>query len=166
MSIWYFVVPLTYRTYGVSNGEYTKSMGMRMAPMAFPKSVLVGDPTPQTPASAICWEQPASGKGGESCCRTARLLPAFGAFKYAMKRGGFAMNGTAGTPAKANGDTFANSIEAGFFAVVVAADLQDRMILQPPERVLPVAGGCRRCNPRTGSHHRHRGPAPSSARRP
>lgn len=65
----------------------------------------------------------------------------FGAFEYAMKRGGFAVNGQAGANAKANWETFGEAIGEDLFVAVAAINPPNLMIQQPPGRLTLQAAG-------------------------
>ena len=59
----------------------------------------------------------------------------FGAFEYAMKRGGFAENGAAGSNAKASWTLFEEALGEDFFAAVAAMQPVNLMIQRPPGRL-------------------------------
>jgi len=59
----------------------------------------------------------------------------FGAFEYAMKRGGFAGNGAAGSNAKANWTSFELVLGEDLFVAVAAMQPVNLMIQRPPGRL-------------------------------
>ena len=59
----------------------------------------------------------------------------FGAFEYAMKRGGFAISGDAGSNARADWTSFEEALGEGLFAAVAAMQPVNLMILRPPGRL-------------------------------
>lgn len=59
----------------------------------------------------------------------------FGAFEYAMKRGGFAQNGAVGANAKADWTSFEEALAEELFAAVAAMQPTNLLIQRPPGRL-------------------------------